>query len=174
MFRDNNPDALLTFLLVAAAWALWSALKTAKTNRLVLCASLVGFAFLTKTLEAFIVLPAFGLVYLLCAKPRLARRLVQLSWAALALVISSGWWVAIVELWPASSRPYIGGSTNNSELNLIFGYNGFSRIFGSGRRIGNPPRLALSGIRETRASFGCSTMWSAARSPGYCRWPQWA
>ncbi len=138
MFRDNNPDALLTFLLVAAAWALWSALETAKTNRLVLCASLVGFAFLTKTLEAFIVLPAFGLVYLLCAKPRLARRLVQLSWAALALVISSGWWVAIVELWPASSRPYIGGSTNNSELNLIFGYNGFSRVFGSGGGSGAP------------------------------------
>ena len=132
MFRDNNPDAFLTFMLVAAAWALWSALETAKTSRLVLCASLVGVAFLTKTLEAFIVLPAFGLVYLVCAKPGLRRRLAQLGWAALALVISSGWWVAMVELWPAASRPYIGGSTNNSELNLIFGYNGFSRIFGSG------------------------------------------
>jgi 4-amino-4-deoxy-L-arabinose transferase-like glycosyltransferase len=132
MFRDNNPDAFLTFILVAAAWALWSALETARTNRLVLCASLVGVAFLTKTLEAFIVLPAFGLVYLVCARPGLGRRLAQLGWAALALVISSGWWVAMVELWPAASRPYIGGSTNNSELNLIFGYNGFSRIFGSG------------------------------------------
>jgi 4-amino-4-deoxy-L-arabinose transferase-like glycosyltransferase len=132
MFRDNNPDGFLTLLLVAAAWALWSALETAKTNRLVLCATLVGFAFLTKTLEAFIVLPAFGLVYLVCAKPALPRRLAQLGWSALALVISSGWWVAMVELWPAASRPYIGGSTDNSELNLIFGYNGFSRIFGSG------------------------------------------
>ena len=79
MFRDNNPDAMLTLLLVAAAWALWSALETAKTNRLVICATLVGFAFLTKTLEAFIVLPAFGLVYLVCAKPRLPRRLAQLG-----------------------------------------------------------------------------------------------
>jgi len=138
MFRDNNPDAMLTLLLVAAAWALWSALETAKTNRLVLCATLVGFAFLTKTLEAFIVLPAFGLVYLVCAKPKLPRRLAQLGWAALALVISSGWWVAIVELWPAASRPYIGGSTNNSEWNLIFGYNGFSRIFGSSGGTGAP------------------------------------
>jgi 4-amino-4-deoxy-L-arabinose transferase-like glycosyltransferase len=138
MFRDNNPDAMLTLLLVAAAWALWSALETAKTNRLVLCATLVGFAFLTKTLEAFIVLPAFGLVYLVCAKPRLPRRLAQLGWAALALVIASGWWVAIVELWPAASRPYIGGSTDNSEWNLIFGYNGFSRITGSGGGTGAP------------------------------------
>ena len=138
MFRDNNPDAMLTLFLVAAAWALWSALETAKTNRLVLCATLVGFAFLTKTLEAFIVLPAFGLVYLVCAKPRLPRRLAQLGWAALALAISSGWWVAIVELWPAASRPYIGGSTDNSEWNLIFGYNGFSRITGSGGGTGAP------------------------------------
>ncbi len=138
MFRDNNPDAMLTLLLVAAAWALWSALETAKTNRLVICATLVGFAFLTKTLEAFIVLPAFGLVYLVCAKPRLPRRLAQLGWAALALVIASGWWVAIVELWPAASRPYIGGSTDNSEWNLIFGYNGFSRITGSGGGTGAP------------------------------------
>ncbi|HEY1989131.1 MAG TPA: glycosyltransferase family 39 protein [Acidimicrobiales bacterium] len=138
MFRDNNPDAMLTLFLVAAAWALWSALETAKTNRLVLCATLIGFAFLTKTLEAFIVLPAFGLVYLVCAKPRLPRRLAQLGWAALALVISSGWWVAIVELWPAASRPYIGGSTDNSEWNLIFGYNGFSRITGSGGGAGGP------------------------------------
>jgi 4-amino-4-deoxy-L-arabinose transferase-like glycosyltransferase len=146
MFRDNNPDAFLTFLLVAAAWALWSALETAETSRLVLCATLVGFAFLTKTLEAFIVLPAFGLVYLVCAKPGLGRRLAQLGWAALALVISSGWWVAMVELWPAASRPYIGGSTNNSELNLIFGYNGFSRIFGSG---GGPTPVGGAG-----GSFG--------------------
>jgi 4-amino-4-deoxy-L-arabinose transferase-like glycosyltransferase len=138
MFRDNNPDAMLTLFLVAAAWALWSALETAKTNRLVLCATLVGFAFLTKTLEAFIVLPAFGLVYLVCAKPRLPRRLAQLGWAALALVISSGWWVAIVEWWPAASRPYIGGSTDNSEWNLIFGYNGFSRITGTAGGTGAP------------------------------------
>ena len=138
MFRDNNPDAMLTLFLVAAAWALWSALETGRTNRLVLCATLVGFAFLTKTLEAFIVLPAFGLVYLVCAKPRLSRRLAQLGWAALALVISSGWWVAVVELWPAASRPYIGGSTDNSEWNIIFGYNGFSRIFGSGGGTGAP------------------------------------
>ena len=94
--------------------------------------ALVGLAFLTKTLDAFIVVPALGVAYLWCGPPRLARRLGQLGWAALALLVSSGWWVAIVELWPKSARPYIGGSTDNSELNLIFGYNGFSRIFGSG------------------------------------------
>jgi 4-amino-4-deoxy-L-arabinose transferase-like glycosyltransferase len=132
MFRYNNPDALLTLLLVGAAWAVWSAIETGKTNRLVIAGSLVGMAFTTKMLEAFIVLPALALVYLWCGSPRLRRRVVQLVWAGVAVVVASGWWVAIVEVWPASARPYLGGSTDNSELNLIFGYNGLSRIFGSG------------------------------------------
>jgi 4-amino-4-deoxy-L-arabinose transferase-like glycosyltransferase len=132
MFRYNNPDALLTLLLVGAAWAVWSAIETGKTNRLVIAGSLVGLAFTTKMLEAFIVLPALALVYLWCGSPRLRRRVVQLVWAGVAVVVASGWWVAIVEVWPASARPYLGGSTDNSELNLIFGYNGLSRIFGSG------------------------------------------
>ncbi len=132
IFRVNDPDALLTLLLVLALWACWRAIETGRTLWLVLSGALVGLAFLTKTLDAFIVVPALGLAYLWCGPPRLARRIGQLGWAALALLVSSGWWVAIVELWPKSARPYIGGSTDNSELNLIFGYNGFSRISGSG------------------------------------------
>jgi 4-amino-4-deoxy-L-arabinose transferase-like glycosyltransferase len=133
MFRYNNPDALLTLLLLLAAWALWSALSRPRAAaRLALAGGLVGLAFLTKTLEAFIVLPAFALVYLWAGRPRLRRRVAHLCAFAGAALVSSGWWVAAVELWPASSRPYLGGSTDNSELNLILGYNGFSRIFGSG------------------------------------------
>jgi 4-amino-4-deoxy-L-arabinose transferase-like glycosyltransferase len=198
MFRLNNPDALLTFLLVAAAWAFWSALETARTSRLVLCAVLLGFAFLTKSLQAFVVLPAFGLAYLASGPPRLARRLVQLLWAGLALLISSGWWVAIVEIWPASSRPYIGGSTNNSELNLIFGYNGFGRLLGSatgstpgGSSFGGGPGLlrmvstAVGGqvawlIPLALAGLGAG-LWAARGSrradlgrAGYMFWGAWA
>ena len=132
MFRYNNPDALLTLLLVGAVWAVWSAIETGKTDRLVVAGGLVGLAFTTKSLEACIVLPPLALAYLWSGPPRLRRRLGQLAWAALAFVVSSSWWVAIVELWPASARPYLGGSTDNSELNLIFGYNGFSRLVGSG------------------------------------------
>jgi 4-amino-4-deoxy-L-arabinose transferase-like glycosyltransferase len=131
MFRYDNPDALLVLLLVLAAWALWSALETARTWKLVVCGALLGLAFTTKMLQALIVLPAFGLVYLWAGPPRLGRRVVQLLWSGLALVVSAGWWVALVELWPAGSRPFVGGSTDDSELNLIFGYNGFGRLFGS-------------------------------------------
>ena len=131
MFRYDNPDALLVLLLVLAAWALWSAVETARTWKLVACGALLGLAFTTKMLQALIVLPAFGLVYLWAGPPRLGRRVVQLLWSGLALVVSAGWWVALVELWPAGSRPFVGGSTDDSELNLIFGYNGFGRLFGS-------------------------------------------
>ena len=132
MFRYNNPDAVLTLLLLLSAWALWSALESAATVKLVAAGGLLGLAFTTKMLQAFVVVPAFALVYLICGRPQLGRRIVQLLWGALALVVSSGWWVAVVELWPAASRPYVGGSTDNSELNLIFGYNGFGRLLGSG------------------------------------------
>ena len=169
IFRYNDPDAFLTLLLVLAAWACWRAIETGKTVGLVLSAALVGLAFLTKTLDAFIVVPAIGVAYLWCGPPRLARRLGQLGWATLALLVSSGWWVAIVELWPQSARPYIGGSTDNSELNLIFGYNGFSRIFGSGAvpaPLAAPRREARRPSAEARGCSACSTASSAARSRG--------
>ena len=92
---------------------------------------LVGFAFLAKMLQAFLVVPAFALVYLLAAPPRCGAGSSQLLVAGAALLVSAGWWVAIVELWPASSRPYIGGSQTNSVLELIFGYNGLGRLSGN-------------------------------------------
>ena len=133
IFRFNDPDAFLTLLLMLATCAYWHALESGKTGQLVLSGALLGVAFLTKSLDAFLVVPAFIVVYICCGPPHLARRLRQLCWAAFALVVSSGWWVAVVELWPTNARPYIGGSADNSELNLIFEYNGFSRIAGSGR-----------------------------------------
>jgi 4-amino-4-deoxy-L-arabinose transferase-like glycosyltransferase len=131
MFRFNNPDALLVLLLVAAAWAMVRALERAGTRWLLLAAAFVGFAFLAKMLQALLVVPAFALVYLLAAPTTLRRRLLQLVAAGLALVASAGWWVAIVELVPASMRPWIGGSQTNSVLGLMLGYNGLGRLTGS-------------------------------------------
>jgi 4-amino-4-deoxy-L-arabinose transferase-like glycosyltransferase len=131
MFRFDNPDALLVLLLTIATYATVRAIEAGKTKWLVLAATLVGFAFLTKMLQAFLVVPAFGLVYLIAAPVSLRRRVTQLTVAAATMVVASGWWVAIVQLTPASDRPYIGGSQNNSILNLIFGYNGFGRLTGN-------------------------------------------
>jgi len=131
MFRFNNPDALLVFLLIVGAYAMMRAVERAGVWWVVAAGSLVGFAFLTKMLQALLVLPAFALVYLVAAPTTLRRRIVHVLAGGAAMIVSAGWWVAIVELWPASSRPYIGGSQNNSVLELIFGYNGFGRLTGN-------------------------------------------
>ncbi len=132
MFRFNNPDALLVLLLVASAYTLTRALERAGTRWILATGVLIGFAFLAKMGQAFLVLPAYALVYIVAAPTGLRRRIGQLLTGGVAVLISAGWWVAIVALWPASSRPFIDGSPDNSILNLITGYNGLGRIFGSG------------------------------------------
>ncbi|MDQ1361912.1 MAG: hypothetical protein QOJ44_2289 [Acidimicrobiaceae bacterium] len=131
MFRFNNPDSLLVLLLVVAAYATVRALERTQTWWLVIAMACVGTGFITKMLQAFIIVPVIGLVYLLFAPTPLGRRIRQLLLAAVALIVSAGWWVAAVALTPAGSRPYIGGSQDNSILNLIFGYNGFGRLSGN-------------------------------------------
>src|SRR5256886_5543658 len=131
MFRFNNPDALLTLLLTGAAYATVRALEGARTRWLALAFALVGFGFLAKMLQAFLIVPVLVLVYLVAAPTPLRRRLVQLAIGGAALVVSAGWWVAAVVLVPAADRPYIGGSQNNTLLNLMFGYNGFGRLTGN-------------------------------------------
>jgi 4-amino-4-deoxy-L-arabinose transferase-like glycosyltransferase len=140
MFRFNNPDALLTFLLAASAWALVRAMDGGRTWWLVLSAAIVGLAFDTKYLQAYIVLPALVLTFLLLGPGSWGRRFLQLLAAGGALVVSTGWWMAIVSLVPAAARPFIGGSTNNSVLDLVLGYDGFGRLTGVlGGRGGGPP-----------------------------------
>ncbi|GCB47830.1 glycosyltransferase family 39 protein [Streptomyces sp. NL15-2K] len=130
MFRFNNPDAMLALLMAVACHLVVRAVEDGRTKWLVWAGVAIGFAFLAKTLQAFLILPPLAIVYAVCAPVNLKKRLGQLALATLALVVSGGWWVAIVELWPASSRPYIGGSQNNSFLELTFGYNGLGRLNG--------------------------------------------
>lgn len=130
--RDNNPDTLLVLLLVAAGWCCLEALRAGRPRLLLVCALLVGLAFHTKMLQAYVAVPAFALAYLVCARTPLVRRFGHLLAAGTVLVAASAWWMVIVDLWPADSRPYIGGSTDNSVWDLVIGYNGLGRIFGQG------------------------------------------
>jgi 4-amino-4-deoxy-L-arabinose transferase-like glycosyltransferase len=145
MFRFNNPDALLTLLLVASAWALLKALVSGRTGWLLLSAAFVGLAFNTKYLQAYIVLPALVLTYFLLGPGSLRRRFLQLLGAGAVLVVASGWWMAIVTAIPAAQRPFIGGSTNNSVLDLVLGYDGFGRILGMQRPGGAGPSAVPGG-----------------------------
>src|SRR5262245_738246 len=131
MFRFNNPDAMLCLLLVAAAYATLRALDSPRAGRwLFLAGALVGLAFLAKMLQAFLVIPALVLVYAVFAGVTWRRRLLHLLAAAAGVVVAAGWWLAIVMLWPAASRPYVGGSQHNSILELTLGYNGLGRLDG--------------------------------------------
>ncbi|MGW3203668.1 ArnT family glycosyltransferase [Streptomyces sp. NPDC001135] len=130
MFRFDNPDAMLALLMALACYFVVRAVEDGRTGWLVGAGAAIGSAFLAKTLQAFLILPPLALVYAVCAPVKLRKRLAQLGLATVALVVAGGWWVAVVELWPASSRPYIGGSQNNSFLELTFGYNGLGRISG--------------------------------------------
>ena len=131
MFRYNNPDALLALLLTGALYATMRALERAQTKWVVLAGALVGFGFITKMMQAFLILPVMAVVYLLAAPTGWWRRVWQVVVMGLSVLVAGGWWVAAVALTPAADRPYVGGSQNNSVLNLIFGYNGFGRLDGS-------------------------------------------
>ncbi|MFC8624759.1 ArnT family glycosyltransferase [Streptomyces anulatus] len=130
MFRFNNPDALLALLMTVTVWCVLRALEQGRTTWLLWAGAAVGFAFLTKTLQAFLILPPLAVLYAVCAPVPVRKRLGQLALSALTMVVAGGWWVAIVELMPAASRPYVGGSQNDSFLELTFGYNGLGRING--------------------------------------------
>lgn len=149
MFRYNNPDALLTFLMVASVWALLCAVSDGRTRWLLLCGALLGLGFLTKQLQILLVVPGLALTYLIAGPTKLRVRFAQLLAGLGAMLVAAGWWVLLVELWPADSRPYIGGSENNSFLDLTLGYNGLGRIMGGDSNTpggGPPPGMAGGGF----------------------------
>ncbi len=130
-FRYNNPDALLVLCMVAGAYFVTRAIEDGRMRWVVLTGAAVGFAFLAKELQAFLVLPGFALAYFLAAPARWTRRFLDLVVMGLSMLVAAGWFVAILVLTPASARPYIGGSQDNSFWNVLFGYNGFGRLTGN-------------------------------------------
>ncbi len=132
IFRFNNPDALLTLLLTGAAYAFIRSLEHGRLRWVTLAAVLVGLAFNTKYLQGWLVLPAFAVVWTIAAPGSWAHRVRGLLVAFATVVLASGWWILVMELLPASARPFVGGSTNGTALDLVLGYDGLGRIFGGG------------------------------------------
>jgi 4-amino-4-deoxy-L-arabinose transferase-like glycosyltransferase len=130
IFRFNNPDALLVLMMTAAAYTLVRAVENGRTRWLVLGGLLLGFAFLAKMLQAFLVVPGFAAAYLWAGPPRLGRRIWQTVLMGAGIVAGAGWWLLAAQLTPAADRPYFGGSTNNNILQLAIGYNGLGRLTG--------------------------------------------
>jgi 4-amino-4-deoxy-L-arabinose transferase-like glycosyltransferase len=131
MFRFDDPDALLTLMITLAGYAMTRAIESGRTRWVVLTGVFIGAGFLAKFMAAFMVLPPLALAYLWVGQPRLGKRIWQLLAGGVAVLVSGGWWVAIVLLTPAADRPFVGSSTDNNILNLILGYNGFGRLTGN-------------------------------------------
>ncbi|HWE55175.1 MAG TPA: glycosyltransferase family 39 protein [Acidimicrobiales bacterium] len=131
MFRFNNPDALLLLVILAATYAVIRAVEDGRRRWLVLAGGVIGFGFLAKELQALVVVPVLGGTYLFAGPKRLGARVADVVAGVVAMVVSAGWWLAIVVIVPASSRPYIGSSPDNNIVSLIFGYNGLGRLTGS-------------------------------------------
>jgi 4-amino-4-deoxy-L-arabinose transferase-like glycosyltransferase len=131
IFRFNNPDALLVLLVVMAAYCVQRGIEK-EVGRwwFVAAGAAVGFGFLAKMLQAFLVLPGLAAAALTAGDGSLRKRTGDLLAAGAAIVVSGGWYLLLVELWPASSRPFIGGSQHDSIVELVLGYNGFGRLTG--------------------------------------------
>ncbi|KAI7264407.1 hypothetical protein KC345_g8797 [Hortaea werneckii] len=128
--RTNNIDALLVFTLLLAVWFLFKGTKTHRMGSLLTAFGLIGVAFNEKMLQAYMVVPAFYLFYILAAKVNWKKKLGTLAASTAVLLVVSLSWAVIVDSIPASKRPYMGSSGTNSVLNLAFGYNGVSRLTG--------------------------------------------
>ncbi|WP_216917047.1 glycosyltransferase family 39 protein [Nocardia noduli] len=169
MFRFNNPDALLVFLMVAAAWAMTRAVEDGRTRWLVLTGAFIGFGFLTKQLQVLLVVPALALTYLVAGPPALGKRVAQLFAAGAAMIVAAGWWLLAVELWPADSRPWIGGSQHNSILELTLGYNGLGRLNGEETGSVGPGGELPSGGNGMWGSTGITRLFEPAQG-GQIAW----
>ncbi len=129
--RNVTIDSTLTLVLLLGAWTVLKAAETGRLRWLLLTAFIVGIGFNIKTLEAYLVIPAYGLLYLLAAPHSLRKRIGHLALAGVLLLAISLSWVVAVDLTPASQRPYVGSTQDNSELSLTLGYNGIQRLLGS-------------------------------------------
>src|SRR5205809_1799785 len=143
--RNNTIDSTLVLVMLLGAWAVLRAAESGKLRWLLLCAVFVGLGFNIKMLEAYLVVPAYGLLYLLAAPRRIWVRIGHLALAALLMLTISLSWAVAVDLIPAANRPYVGSSQNNSEISLALGYNGIQRLLGQFGFGGNNAGSSTSG-----------------------------
>lgn len=155
--RTNNVDALLVFFLLFATWLLFKAIRKGRLIWLLAAFFVVGAGFNTKMLQAYMILPAFLLFYMIAANTTVKKKIISLVSALAVLAAVSLSWPLIVDNIPASKRPYVGSSQTNSVLELAFGYNGIQRLTGqsSGGGQGGPDGNAS---KEMSSSGGSSQM----------------
>ena len=177
--RNNTMDAQLVLVLLAAAWFLLKSVETSKRRYLLVCAALVGLGFNIKMLEAYLILPAVVLVYLIFDRHKFFKRLVSgLAGLAVMLAVSSVW-VLVVELTPAENRPYVDSTSHNSMMELVIGHNGLDRLLGAGKTNsllgGSAPKQSGAAAQETEVpaaspALPADSAGSSAHMPDHIPW----
>ncbi len=157
--RNVTMDSVLVFVLLLAVWAVIVAAESGKLRFLLLGAVLIGIGFNIKMLDAYLILPACGLLYWFSAPHSKKARLYHLMLAVIVLVPVSLCWAVAVDLTPASLRPFVGSSSSNSELQLALLYNGGSRVLGNMKELSLLPAAALIEIQERLPLFARPTFW---------------
>lgn len=107
LFRTSVEDPLFTLCVLLAAEATQRAAAAGRLGPLVLAGVWVGIGFQSKMLEAWAVLPALALVYLLSAPVALRRRLAHLALSALVMTAVSASWMVAVALTPEIGRAHV-------------------------------------------------------------------
>lgn len=128
--RTNNMDATLVFFLLLASFVLQKAVKKHSLWLVSLAFALIGIGFNIKMLQAFMILPAMYIFYWLASKDNWKRTLRGSLLATVFLIVFTLAWPLAVDSVNKNNRPYIGSSSDNSVLNLAFGYNGTQRLLG--------------------------------------------
>jgi 4-amino-4-deoxy-L-arabinose transferase-like glycosyltransferase len=128
--RTNEVDSMLMFVTLIATWAISKTTEQNPLKWLLFAFFLVGVGFNIKMMEAFLVLPAFYLFYLLSAKLTWLQKIAHLLCATVVLAVVSFSWSVIVDSIPPDQRPYVGSTQNNSMIELAIGYNGINRLIG--------------------------------------------
>jgi 4-amino-4-deoxy-L-arabinose transferase-like glycosyltransferase len=161
MFGHSMEDGALTMCLVLAADSYQQAVTSGRLRSLGWAGVWVGLGFQAKMMQAWMILPALAVGYLLAAPGRLRRRLGQLGAAGAVMLAVSVSWVALYTFTPASSRPYVDGSTDNSAIAMVFGYNGLER-FGI-----SVPGAVTSGPGVTTGGRSAAPGSGRAGAPGF-------
>jgi 4-amino-4-deoxy-L-arabinose transferase-like glycosyltransferase len=129
--RDNTLESLVVLVVLLAAFAVTRAIEYGSLRWLVVGGVFIGLGFNIKMLEAYLIVPAFAVAYLLAAPVPWRVRILHLLTAGVLMVLVSFAWIVAVDLTPAASRPYIGSSYRNAEIDLVFAYNGLQRLTGT-------------------------------------------
>ncbi|WP_460113809.1 ArnT family glycosyltransferase [Priestia megaterium] len=162
--RTNNIDSMLVFTLLVATWMLFRAVRTAKFGWVLAAFAMIGVAFNMKMLQAYMVLPAFYVFYVVATKITWKKKIAFLTTATALMLAVSVSWAVVVDSTSADKRPYMGSSQTNSVLELAFGYNGINRLTGNTSVTGSSHKQPAQAQQQTASSETKQTSNSNAES----------